>query len=201
MMQEQDTIQREKAKYERLYREVPEYNTFSPGENLAILLLNTMKHNNIKSVLDAGCGKGQLVNIFSREGYDVRGADITLDGLYNHVDRSLCDETPLSNLPYESDKFDLVTCIDVLEHIPADNGVLEKSIAEMSRVCCNFAIFQIALCHDSYGKRIGEVLHQSVMPKEAWLKILSKHFFAVVLADQIGSNIVVFCQKRVQRCH
>ncbi|MBT4446733.1 class I SAM-dependent methyltransferase [archaeon] len=77
-------------------------------------------------ILDAGCGQGLLVEYFKNEGYDVIGIDAFYDN--EHVK---CESIMNSN--FADDTFDLVLCLDVIEHIQLNEQ--EKVIKELTRVC------------------------------------------------------------------
>jgi SAM-dependent methyltransferase len=82
-------------------------------------------------ILDVGCGTGANLMMLSKFG-DAEGVDISEDAL------SFCRERGLQNvrlgaaekLPYEDETFDLVTALDVVEHLDDDVAGLR----EMRRV-------------------------------------------------------------------
>jgi SAM-dependent methyltransferase len=84
-------------------------------------------------VLDAGCGSGRTLQELTDYGADVYGielepeaADVARSRGYGEVRIGRLEE-----LPYEDDWFDLITCLDVIEHTPDDRVAL----AELRRVC------------------------------------------------------------------
>jgi 2-polyprenyl-6-hydroxyphenyl methylase/3-demethylubiquinone-9 3-methyltransferase len=92
---------------------------------------------NRKAVLDLGCAGG-----FMAEALDDRGACVTgidpaskaISAARNHAEqsgRSIVYEVGVGEaLPYATDNFDAVVCVDVLEHV----SDLPKVIAEVARV-------------------------------------------------------------------
>lgn len=82
-------------------------------------------------ILDVGCGTGANLMMLSEFG-DAEGVDISEDAL------SFCRERGLQNvrhgaaekLPYEDETFDLVTALDVVEHLDDDVA----GLSEMRRV-------------------------------------------------------------------
>ena len=79
------------------------------------------------TVLDAGCGPGNLLDRLRACG-NVTGSDLSLDALrfcssrgYRRLLRSRLD-----HLALRSETFDLVTAIDVLEHMPDDLAGLRE---------------------------------------------------------------------------
>ena len=82
-------------------------------------------------ILDVGCGTGANLLMLSKYG-DAEGVDLSEDAL------AFCRERGLENvklgaaekLPYEDGTFDLVTALDVVEHLDDDLG----GLSEMRRV-------------------------------------------------------------------
>ncbi len=82
-------------------------------------------------ILDVGCGTGANLLMLSKYG-DAEGVDISEDALAFCRDRGL-DKVRLGageELPYDDATFDLVTALDVVEHMDNDLGGLK----EMRRV-------------------------------------------------------------------
>ncbi len=84
-------------------------------------------------VLDAGCGSGRTLQELADYGAEVHG--IELDPEAAEVARARGDgevrNGRLEELPYEDAWFDLITCLDVIEHTPDDRVALR----ELRRVC------------------------------------------------------------------
>ena len=82
-------------------------------------------------LLDAGCGSGRMLDELERFG-TVAGTDTSLWAVVAARGRGHHDvemET-LERLHHPDESFDLVTCLDVLEHVPED----ERALAELWRV-------------------------------------------------------------------
>jgi 2-polyprenyl-3-methyl-5-hydroxy-6-metoxy-1,4-benzoquinol methylase len=82
-------------------------------------------------ILDAGCGSGRMMDELSRYGH-AHGVDSSAWAVAAARARGHADvhQGTVERLPYESGTFDLVTCLDVIEHAPDDQRVL----AELLRV-------------------------------------------------------------------
>ena len=79
------------------------------------------------AILDAGCGPGNLLDRLSAHG-QVTGSDLSLDALrfcHSRAHRRLL-RSRLDHLAVRNAAFDLVTAIDVLEHMPDDRAGLEE---------------------------------------------------------------------------
>ena len=83
-------------------------------------------------VLDAGCGSGRTLQELVHYGA-VSGIELNTDAASLARDRELGDVRVgrLEKLPWDDATFDLITCLDVIEHVPDDVAAL----AELWRVC------------------------------------------------------------------
>lgn len=88
-------------------------------------------------VLDVGCGGGVLTEEFARLGCQVTGIDTAEESLevaraHARAEGLSIDYRPGSatELPFDGSSYEVVSCCDVLEHIPA----WERVIAEVERV-------------------------------------------------------------------
>jgi SAM-dependent methyltransferase len=87
-----------------------------------------------KKALDVGCAYGFTTRILAGLGYDTCGVDISTYGVkqgknLGDIQFVVCDAQ--TNMPFTVETFDLVTCFDVLEHLPFP----EKAIVNMFSVC------------------------------------------------------------------
>ena len=111
---------------ERHVHEVLRWATKNLGENLLC--------GQGKSALDIGCAYGYTSRMLASLGYETIGVDVSAWGTKQaknilEGEFLVCDvQTPL---PFEADQFDLVTCFDVLEHLPNP----EKALSSMFDVC------------------------------------------------------------------
>jgi SAM-dependent methyltransferase len=88
------------------------------------------------SVLDVGCGTGALAQRLAARGYAVTGVDPS-DGMLD-VMRARCPEVRAvrasgTELPFDTDSFDLVLTVATMHHI-ADPAGVRGTLAEMARV-------------------------------------------------------------------
>ena len=79
---------------------------------LAPLLANAISP---RTWLDVGCGEGHLVAALCAEGIDAAGVDGPWVSGVRHVDLS-------GPLPDDLGRFDVVSCLEVAEHVPADRA-------------------------------------------------------------------------------
>lgn len=94
---------------------------------------------NQKRVLDVGCGGGILADSMARKGADVTGIDLASKSL--RVAQLHALETGTPNIQYrevsvealareQPASFDVVTCLEMLEHVP-DPGSVVRACAEL----------------------------------------------------------------------
>lgn len=93
-----------------------------------------VQDKNLK-ILDAGCGYGFITKMLAQKGFLVTGVDNDVNRLkvarklfQNHEIKFL--KAGLSNLPFKDRSFDLVVCLEVLEHIKDDT----KALKELKRI-------------------------------------------------------------------
>jgi SAM-dependent methyltransferase len=83
-------------------------------------------------ILDAGCGSGRMLQELVRYGQasgvelDPRAAEVARSRGHGEVRAG-----SLEQLPWDAHSFDLITCLDVLEHTPDDR----LTLTELRRVC------------------------------------------------------------------
>ena len=87
-----------------------------------------------RRALDVGCAYGYTSRVLADLGYETFGVDISTYGTKQAKTLSgsqflVCDAQ--TNMPFKAETFDLVTCFDVLEHLPFP----EKALVSMFNVC------------------------------------------------------------------
>jgi SAM-dependent methyltransferase len=78
-------------------------------------------------VLDAGCGSGRTLEELVQYG-EVSGIELSSEAAELARGRGLGEVQigRLEDLPWDDDTFDLITCLDVIEHVPDDVVALEE---------------------------------------------------------------------------
>ena len=112
-----------------------------------------------KTVLDAGCALGFLVEAFRNHGVEAFGVDISkyaIENVYADIKPycwvgSVCEPFP--------QKYDLITCIEVLEHLAQPDS--EKAIA-------NLCAHANEIVFSSTPFDYKESTHFNVQPPEYW---------------------------------
>ena len=101
-------------------------------EKLDYVLRKTHKYlKSVSTACDVGIGDGYMLTRLSAMGLKVTGIDMSsysINYLRNNFKARGLDieliQGDISNISLESNQFDVVTCFDVLEHIPGDNLAL-----------------------------------------------------------------------------
>jgi SAM-dependent methyltransferase len=121
-----------------------------------------------KTVLDAGCAIGLLVEALRQHGVDATGIDLSAYAIGRVDDRlraycrqgSIADEFP--------QRYDLIVSIEVLEHMPARDA--EAAIA-------NFCRHTDDVVFSSSPLDYKEPTHVNVHPPEYWASEFARHGF------------------------
>jgi ubiquinone/menaquinone biosynthesis C-methylase UbiE len=108
------------------------------------LALNEYVNENDR-VLDVGCGLGYGLNLLSIKAGEVTGVDIDVKAIA-YCDTYVMNKNPKVvaldhydgyHLPYRDDEFDVVTCVDVIEHVEH----YDEFIDELLRVARRYVLF------------------------------------------------------------
>lgn len=113
--------------------------------------------------LDVGCGRGEMLDFAESIGYqhnDVHGCEVS---------QPIIDSDPrvcygeAQDIPYLSNRFDVVTMFDVLEHIP--QGYILATLLELQRVAKKTILFTVCNTPSIVN---GRDLHITKHPYEYW---------------------------------
>lgn len=120
------------------------------------------------SVLDAGCAMGFLVEALNRRGVDAQGIDIS-EYAISKVHESVADRCRVASIaePF-SQRFDLICCVEVLEHLPP-----EEAGPAIANLCRSTDRILLSTSPDDFG----EATHLNVQPPESWSALLASEGF------------------------
>ena len=112
--------------YEAMFRLEDTYWWFVARRHLAVeIVARELAGRRDARILDVGCGTGSNLSAFSKLGHAV-GIDMSRDALAFCRNRGL-DHVSLSEierLPFPDGTFDVITAMDVLEHVDDDLAAL-----------------------------------------------------------------------------
>jgi SAM-dependent methyltransferase len=140
-------------------------------------------------LLDAGCGSGRTLDELARYGR-VSGIDLSADAVACARGRGHDDVrvARVEELPFADASFDVVTCLDVVEHTPDDGATL----AELRRVTRPGGLLLVTVpayqalwsWHDEVNlhyRRYDSSSLRAVARKAGWEVVGDTHFNSVLL--------------------
>jgi SAM-dependent methyltransferase len=120
------------------------------------------------SVLDAGCAMGFLVEALRQRGVEAWGVDVS-EYAISQVHESVRDYCRVASLADPLPRrYDLITCVEVIEHIPA---------TETDKVVANLCDATDRLLLSTSPLDYSEPTHVNVQPPEAWSAALAREGF------------------------
>jgi len=150
--------------YKKLYKE-----NYNNNINYNVTMMNFKliekysKMYNVKSLFDYGCGQG----IQYTEGKIHKKLNISNLTLYDPVIEEFNKKPNINN------KFDMLICIDVMEHIPENE--VDSILCDIFKYKFNIAIFSISTVLARTLLSNGENVHLTVKPISWWTKKILKY--------------------------
>ena len=97
----------------------------------------------VRSILDVGAGNGAFMSLLESENasVDLVGLERSETAISHSICKSEIRSGTAENLPFEDRSFDLVTALEVLEHLPY--GVYEKALREIERVAREYIMISV----------------------------------------------------------
>lgn len=139
--------------YEILHNVYPSYgiggNWFMPK------IKEIAKQNNVKTILDYGCGKGSLVKLLNKNGFECFGYDLYVEEY---------SELPFCNV-------DMVVSTDVFEHLDEMN--IDNTLYDIELLSPKFQFHAISNRKASMILPDGSNAHVTVKPPEWWANKLN----------------------------
>jgi SAM-dependent methyltransferase len=121
-----------------------------------------------RTVLDAGCAIGFLVQALRREGVEAYGVDVS-EWAISQVPEAIRPHCWEGSIAAELERdYDLITCIEVLEHLPGD-----EARAAVANLCRHTSRVLFSSTPDHFD----EVTHVNVRPPEYWAALFAAHGF------------------------
>ena len=127
-------------------------------------------------ILDFGCGQSKFVDLLDVDSLEVR----------KRYDFAIPEH---STLPYG--KFDIVTCLDVMEHVPEGNldDILQKIKSKSNNV-----IFKISCTIAGNLLEGGINAHCTLKHGDEWIKLLKNYFPIITIIPYRELEIELVCK-------
>lgn len=145
------------------------------------------KYEDSGKLLDVGCGPGFFL-AYAEKHYDAHGIDISEYAIRKAKQRTQTAKLSVEdamNLDYRNDYFDIVTCFDVLEHLPDPRlalqefyRVLKKGGILIIRVPNTESIGAKWKKEEWFGHR--DKTHVSLLSNEEWINLLKDINFKIL---------------------
>ena len=138
-----------------------------------------------KSFLDIGCARGYLVKHMRRRGFESWGTDFSAH-ILNTADPDAKpwlrghDLTLSVPMQWNDGYFQLVSCIETMEHIPEVS--VPQALAHIRRVAGGWTVFTI--CTAEHPDPYDDPTHITIRPREWWLAQLVKAGFSTGFAQE-----------------
>lgn len=156
----------EREKYQKSYTDHNYKMGLSRMRSAEKCIRHIMSKEIIQSHLDVSTGRGEIVDYMRSKNIHSMGTDI--------VDSLLVPSKVIfawsNSLPFEEDEFDLITCLDAMEHYLPEQT--EEIVTELCRVAKKYVYFAIS---NLPSHHMGENLHINIKSYEKWFELLSKY--------------------------
>ena len=121
------------------------------------------------SVLDSGCGRGYLVKALRERGVDAWG----IDSAETTIQAALPESQPFCRVgsilePQPQPQFDLIICIDVIEHLPAEDAI---------RAVENLCQYGDDILFSNNPLEPDDSVHVTTQPPEYWAAVFNRFGF------------------------
>ena len=182
----------QRALNKKLHQENAGYGNRDDGAgvagNLGTAIVRIQQLGGCNSLLDYGTGKGKLV----RKLREQVGNSITVDGYDPAVEE--WDTRP-------NRMYDIVTCLDVLEHIEVET--IDSVLEDIKALTKNFCYLVIDLQPAVKKLADGRNAHILLAPTDWWLSRISRYFtgiasFPVMHASGYQQKLIVAATNRTE---
>lgn len=167
-------------KFEKSYFDLnyPDYFRQNPPYKEMRIISSIKKHCPKGSLLDVGCALGAFLSEAEKTGYSVGGCDISKFAVKYASKKFKVKQCSINTLKYPDSNFDVITVLDVIEHVPDIN----KAFSELSRVAKKSGIICFTMpVYDGLSGKIVNLIdkdptHVNKFSRHKWVELLGKRF-------------------------
>jgi hypothetical protein len=160
--------------YKNVYDEafsISRYNTHPDDEFRYVITNDYIKSNIIETLIDIGSGRGKLLEVLKKDYSDLYIMSCDINKYHEvEVDFETIDLSNPDTYCYFDFKYDLLTCLDVLEHL--DKSYIEKVLEYFSKISKK-CILTIANHSDKLN---GVELHTIQEDDSYWTPLIKRYF-------------------------
>lgn len=179
-----------KKTYEKSFKN-DSYNLHSDQEFRFQYVINTLHKIKIDNLIDISSGRGNLINLIKNFNPEINITSTDLKKFHNYdvpfFELNLCEPDTFKNI--SPNKFDLLTCLDVMEHI--ESHCVEQVVNFFSKIS-KFSILTIANHSDVLD---GVELHLIQENLNYWVPIIQKYFVILDQQEHYNGRLYLFTLK------
>ena len=157
----------------------------NPTDRERIVRLASLIPEDVKSVLDVGCGDGMFVNHLLASGRRFERL-YAVDRSQKALSRVKAEKSQASidDLPFGPNSFHLVSSLEVIEHLPV--RVLEKGLASLCKIAERYVVISVPYLEDldralimcpACRTRFNPDYHMRSFDDDRMKRLLSQHGF------------------------
>jgi SAM-dependent methyltransferase len=161
---------------------ISNYQGYEYHEGFDALAKALCKRFTPKTHLDVGCAKGFLVHAMRKRGVESWGVDISqyaLQNPYHTVKGELVRVDVDCGLPFESQVFDLVTCVTTIEHLRKPEVFLQETKRVLKNGGRLFLVTDDPENPDALPFIQKDIAHVNVRNYSYWYGLLTRQKFSV----------------------
>lgn len=132
-----------------------------------------------RKALDIGCAFGYVTDLLRNLGYDAIGLDISVYAIQKAHKTSHCEfiVSDARYIPIKGQSFDLITCFELIEHIPNPTSVIREVFRLLKKDgLCVWTTPNRGLIKKIYDLLRGEKGHISLLKPREITCLLGKYF-------------------------
>ena len=175
-----------------------EYYNTRPGMRLIRnIMMESMRGERYSSVCDLACGHGALLKQLKADGFQVQGVErscVRAEGIIKSGISCTCAD--VENVPFDDETFNVVVCMECLEHIGAPTTVVKEAYRILRRSGMIF-------CTTPYGRWCDSDTHLRHFDESNLCTLLTQNGFEIVnilripyLNNSLNDNLFVAAIKK-----